>query len=294
MEPGKQQLDLNSEIQKRCVEIFRGNFGKEYHLSIIASTEIKMSSDEIVKAYENILATVEKLAQRKFPKKNFQLIVIYFDKRPKNYIYNVRNINSQESTLVILEGNSNLDRTNEIICELEAFGPHEFFHTSVRWLYPGVKSGKLCGAGWFEEGLACYCNYLSDFYFSQCKEKRTQSDGNIAMVAFTNNEIRQDLWKNFSPGNESWLNRNKFKKMTEEEIKAFWKPLDDGLDASLGAFIFLERRIGKDKLFEIVHNLQGKHEYQDEKFYQDLASYVGFDIRKVTQQEIEEVFADNK
>ncbi len=82
--------------------------------------------------------------------------------------------------------------------------------------------------------------------------------------------------------------------MTKDEIKAFWKPIDDGFDASLGAFIFLEKKIGKDKLFQIVHELQGKHEYQDEAFYQDLASKDGFDIRKVTQKEIEKTFAEDK
>ncbi len=41
-----------------------------------------------------------------------------------------------------------------------------------------------------------------------------------------------------------------------------------------------------------MREMQGKHEYQDEAFYQDLASKVGFDIRKVTKQEIEKTFEE--
>ncbi len=103
MEPGAPVVDLNKEIQQRCVETFSGSFGKECHLSIIAPIEIKFSSEKIVKAYEKVLSTVEALSQKSFPKKHFQLILINFNKTPKNYTYNVQNIKSQESMLVILE-----------------------------------------------------------------------------------------------------------------------------------------------------------------------------------------------
>jgi hypothetical protein len=289
MKPGDKVVDINKEVKERCTETFSGNFGKGYHLSIVSPKDIHYEQKKILDAYEKILSTVEGLSQKNYPKKKFQLVVINFEKKPKNFNYTAPNVKDTETTLVMLEGNEE-SWTDKIICQLETFAPHEYFHTAVFGLYPGVKEGHFAGAGWFEEGLACYCTYLCDFNFPMCSKKETHSDENKAKEMFLKEEIRNKLWGDFSPGNISWKNRNKFKNMSEEEIKAFWKPIDDGYDASLGAFIYLEKRIGREKLFQIVRNLQGKHDYQDESFYKDLESLLGFDIRKVTTDEIRKVF----
>lgn len=289
MEPDLPVLDMNKEIKNRCSLTFTGDIGRGCNLSIMSSREIMYDPVKIKDACEKILLTAESLSNRQSPQKRFQLVLIEFSKRPKNYLYNPAASKTTHSMLVILEGAKAGDRTDEIICGMLDFEPHELFHFIVFGIYPGVNSGNLNGGGWFEEGLANYCGYLAALDFGQCTGKDGQLEAGKALEYFSDDGIREIMWKDFSPGNELWKNRDRMKEMTQEEIKAFWKPIDQGNYASFGAFIYMEKKIGKERLFKIIWNMQGKHEYQDEQFYKDLATQVGFDIRKVGKEEIKSV-----
>ena len=55
---------------------------------------------------------------------------------------------------------------------------------------------------------------------------------------------------------------------------------------ALGAFLFLERIEGREKLQGIIRRLVARHKFQGPSFYRDLKKEIGFDIRKVTTSQI--------
>ena len=290
MEPGEEIVNLNKEASLRCSEMFTGHLTENSKLTILSSVDISFNQERIIAGYKKVIASVEKLLGKDIPTRQFKLVLISFKKIPHNYKYIDSSNIEEKTTVVLLDENSKMAATDEILCSVSSLA-HELVHRIGH--FPSVKRNFSLAGGWFEEGVACYSEYLAGI---GCKGGH--ADERESVTAFLDEKTRNYIFKSFAPGitvmKMNKEERRKYKILSKEKIESIWQKVDKGYDASLGAFIFLERKIGREKLWEIIRALDEKHRYQDENFYQDLASKVGFDIRKVTQQEIEEVFADNK
>ena len=147
--------------------------------------------------------------------------------------------------------------------------PHEMLHH----ILPRSVAVEERYAGWYEEGLASYISILckEDMGLVNVKEERKE-----ALDAFLSEGIRSELWTWHGIYNKEM----KYPGNSKDEIDMYWKKIDDGYRASLGAFLYYERAIGRKRLFETVKTiLNCGFNNQNEAFYKKLEATTGVNIR---------------
>jgi hypothetical protein len=58
---------------------------------------------------------------------------------------------------------------------------------------------------------------------------------------------------------------------------------------ALGAILYMERVLGEDKFRAITKEISRSEYWQDDRFYSKLSGLAGFDVRKVSQDDIDRV-----
>jgi hypothetical protein len=287
MEPGKPVLDVNKVVAARCANVFERPLLNGRSLQILAPRDLKIDGPRILATYERMIAAVQDLSGRMLPKEDFRLIVLPLESDPATINYRYVPPGDRFTELALLKKDAPGDVTERILCDLAGSEPHGLWYELGRATM--ARPGRFTGAGWFEEGLECYVSYLTPIAI--CKPKgHTGARG--AALAFADAKTRAGLWTTFCPGCEKSKIPDKRTNLNKDEIAAFWKPIDQGYDASLGAFLFLERKLGREMLREVIRSIYGVHHYQDEAFYKDLARLCGFDVRSLTTEEVAEQLKD--
>jgi len=271
--PKEPTVDLGKIISDRCEIIFRTRLQCGRKLSIVAPGELQIDKQRIRDTYNRMLKSLATVTSENM-NQNIQLVILPSKEQPDNYIY--KPPRSLFTDLVFLpDGPGNT--TERVLCALSASEPHELFHKVSRSTM--VQPGKVTGAGWFNEGIADYMAYL--YPVSDCP---SQMDPVLALNDFADHNIRSKLW-GFCPGCE--IAKMGEKKLTKDPSKEFWKHIDKGYSAALGAFLYLEIRLGRKKTLSVIRQMLGRHLYQDDNFYRDLKHFIGFDLRNVSTTRIE-------
>lgn len=137
-----------------------------------------------------------------------------------------------------------------------------------------LKTAPLSQPGWYEYGISELISIRSGT--SSCYE------GSRAMQCYTlfqDPAMRAGLWE-FCPGCNT-----PGKMPGGDELK---KALDL-VKAAAGAILYFEKTLGVDKFQVLTQEISKDECWQDEHFYKKLSSLAGFDIRKVTQKEIDQI-----
>jgi len=283
IEPNQPVKDLNPVVSKICKKVYVSKLYNGLNFEIYASSDLPLDCPKIQEVYDTILKNIARDFGRSTAR-GIRLVVLPVEEEPKNYIYKPRCKEYTDFFMIKITASSNV--TNTILEELSLWQPHELWHQVSESSRVFCCRGNCYGGGWFEEGLAEYTSYLYPISKDhlRCPEEK-------AIAAFADPEIRAYALYKYCAGCDF---REKMKEMDKQvqDLTPFWNEVDKGYDAALGAFIFLEKKVGREKLSKTIKAVMYKPRCQDEQFYQDLASHLGFDIRKVTKQEIEKTFEE--
>lgn len=270
--PKEPTVDLGKIISDHCEIIYRTRLQCGRKLSIVAPGDLQIDKQKIRDTYNRMLKNLATVSSEKM-NKNIQLVIVPSQEEPDNYIY--KPPHRLFTDLVCLpDGPGNT--TERVLCDLSTKEPHELFHEVSRSTM--VKPGKLTCAGWFNEGMADYIAYL--YPVSDCPPEIKPV---LALKDFADYNIRGKLW-GFCPGCEF---HEVAEKLTKDEIKEFWRSIDQGYATAFGAFLYIEIKIGRKETLSVMRQMLGRHAYQDENFYRDLKHFIGFDIRNVSTARIE-------
>jgi len=87
MEAKGPTVNINNHISKRCSEIYSGIIIEDITLKILSSGDVSFDLEKIKEAYYQMITIEEKMMQKKISKRNFQLIILSFEKKPERYKY---------------------------------------------------------------------------------------------------------------------------------------------------------------------------------------------------------------
>lgn len=296
-------VDITRWAEDNCKAVYKAKMANEGELTVLASPGFHLDGPAILKDCNRILGVIDALSPRKF-EKGLRLYYAHFEPNTGLYSWRLPVIDSVGFVFVIddepkkekfptfgSEQDKGWQETSGE-CALAAEMAHELTHVVVPVFYltpTGAVHGETT-TGWFAEGLAEYACYLVWNDAPPCPWTRIDAD--FALRAFLNPSRRKHLWHWQSGVDGDWRPP---KGTPPSEI---WPGPDNpcretflstDYTTAFGAFLYLEARLGRERLQAICRQLTSDHTWQSGAFYKDLEKAVGFDIRELSDKEILEI-----
>ena len=266
-------VDLRTVVKKVNIPLYHRRFSDGHYLSISGPPSYRSQSRDCFATYELIRSRIREVTGRSCAF-DVRLTIIALPEIPPNYVYTSGSFSGYQDCIVDVAQRTPLSK------RLCTEGAHEMTHRAVRIVDKIVPEGNS-----LSEGLAMYMELkcLETLYPERFAERQRDY-----ARAFLKLHVRAALWHWYNPAP---YESKKFPGNSKEAVEAYWKPIDESYAASGGIYLYYERALVRERFLEMVHHLCATtHKAQDEAFYEDLRRFAGFDIRKVTEQEIRKAF----
>jgi len=272
-DPQQTVVDMNKEVAETEYNTLRILLKDKTQFTLDVPKDIFVDVKDVVKIYEVFIQTIEQITGVDW-KADIHLIVISQKKYPKNYKYTSPRFHGFVDCVVLSPDSRPMI---EKLCDHTA---HEMLH----FVIPSHIDVKKNYSGWFEEGLA---NYVSLRCAENLKIAGVIEEKNDALKAFGDDEIRTKLWQWYGYYEKDMT----MPVQSAKTIAGFWEPIDKGYRAALGAFLYYENVLGREKLERVIKTiLSQQHKTQNEHFYHQLEVLTGIEIREVKSEEMRQLF----
>ncbi len=280
--PNEPLINLNEIFANELRPVKSAGLSNGKTLTIYAPPGFVIDERRIAGEYERFMAEINRVGAKPFSR-DIRLLIFLFDVVPHHIQFSrptIVNGAPVQWDYVMLDRNV-ADPEREVICRLSRTEPHEMAHSVISVAY---RSGR----GWYEEGQAEYLKLVATP--AGCEDGRARE---AALAAFADGARRRELWK-FCPGcyarklMRAGLQKNPAKRAT---LFKRWETISQGYVAASGAFFFLERKLGREKLLALLQAVNRAHRKQNRDFYRDLGRRLGFDLRELTDAQVQSALA---
>ena len=287
--PPEKTASVSEYIRDRCKVVFKAKLKNKIDLEIMAPENIQFDGPAIAAAYDKVIGTIDQFSRDAYTPNNIRtransfripvmrpvLMMSYYMTKEVSLRAYTRdegdNMAFVHYDLIFLETDRLSDPMPKILCHIATMGAKSMWHEmgTVK-----VKSGRFQTSGWFDIGLGDYIS-LQVAQPPCVIEGRAQE----CLALFRQEEERKKLW-DYCPGcveEKAFLSGAKQPQLLE------------GQKVSLGAFLYLEKALGKEKLQALVKDLNNRGYWQDDSLYKKIKEALGTDIRGLKPGDLDRV-----
>lgn len=283
--------NVSEYMHKKCKLAYKAPLSEKIDLEILSPPYVHFDGEPVRKAYLSVIAAIGQYHSLEYAphklvawierhrKATVRLVLLAApESEPKlvlkfyipDELFNVADVHFD---LDRVNWDSLQDCTSWLVCKVLCDSSRSMW-LEMASVHIGIKGAPLSQPGWYEMGMAelisLHCGSPSCYDTARASQ---------CYSLFQDPKLRKNLW-DFCPGCTH----------PKEEVKGDeLKAAIELKKCALGAILYMERVLGEDKFKTMTKEISRSEYWQDDRFYSRLSSLAGFDIRKVSQDDIDKM-----